>query len=168
MLTIGLLRDRYREIGYVLGACFILTMATLMVSFTMSYSLYNSTDDLNPEKCTEAFHVARNYSVWLVPFCFLGMFICCSSLLTTPDYIYVLHGGSIINTLTSLWSVIVYSIMVSIRNDTSEDCILYWNKIEERVLIFLDFSYIGLVEGAFSLLASCFISCYFCAEARRD
>jgi hypothetical protein len=162
MLTIGLLRERnnHKEIAYILGAFFILTMGMFMISFTMAISLYNSTENLNPEKCTEPYNIARNYNIWIFPFCLIGMFVICSSFIIAPDYIYLLHGGVIINTMSSIWCIIVYCIVVSVRNDTTYECVVYWNKLDERVLFFLDFSYVGLVEGSLSTLVNSFICCY--------
>lgn len=172
MLTARLLRefitrrDEYKGVGAIVGVFFILLMMVNMLSFTLSVSLYNSTRDLDPQKCQEPYHIATLYSVWVFPFVILGIFVCCSSLLTDMDYLYLICGGCAVNILVSIWSIVIYSILVSLRNDVNEDCTRYWNTLDERVLFFLDFSYPGLIISGFGFLINAFTACYIFTENR--
>jgi hypothetical protein len=159
-------RDQHKGAGAIVGVFFILLMTVNMLSFTLTVSLYNSTRDLNPEKCQEPYHLATLYSVWVFPFVILGVFVCCSSLLSDMDNLYLICGGCIMNIFISLWSIVIYSILVSARNDVSEDCAIYWNTLDERVLIFLDFSYFGLIVSGFGFLMNAFTGCYLFTENR--
>jgi hypothetical protein len=165
MLTRQLLRE-IREEEYnkglcaVVGAFFILLITVNMFSFTVSVSVYNSTSNLHVEKCDEPYYFAKLYSAWIFPFVILGIFVCCSSFLPSIDYSYLLYGGCIMNIFVSTWSLIMYSILISVRNDMTEDCTRYWNILDERVLFFLDFSYVGLIISAFGFLINAFTGCY--------